>query len=229
MYVAILRNCQAHVISATLAHYIVTHGSRFRFSHQFAYIPISQYERYFQNESISTPIRLNRNKFEFGSSIINYIRRPLVLEEECNIHYFTHYKNVPLTKERKRNNDCYEYVDSHPFKATQCVVDRDDAGNYIPELPFCLLPDLAKVGNIIDFNPAQMSMAQYEIRERYAMFVCFLLFPFRTRDEVQTGKCNLTYIYIMIHAQNDYLNIDNWFLHIYRWFIYEVLSKPDHF
>eukprot|EP00978_Attheya_sp_CCMP212_P046431 scaffold392211_cov90-Attheya_sp.AAC.1 len=31
-----------------------------------------------------------------------------------------------------------------------------------------------------------MSMAQYEIREQYAMFVCFLLFPFHTRDEVKT-------------------------------------------
>eukprot|EP00978_Attheya_sp_CCMP212_P014346 scaffold36442_cov81-Attheya_sp.AAC.1 len=37
-----------------------------------------------------------------------------------------------------------------------------------------------------------MSMAQYAIRERYAMFVCFLLFPFRTMEEVQEDDVKST-------------------------------------
>jgi hypothetical protein len=197
MYVAILRNCQAHVISATLAHYIVTHGSRFRFSHQFAYIPITQYERYFQNETISMTIRQNKTKFEFGSSIINYIKRPLATEASCNLHYFIYYKNAKLTQELKRNLDYYEYIDSHPFQKSQCVVDRLDSGNFIPEIPFCLLPDLAKVGSIFDINHEQVSIAHNMIRERYAMFVCLLLFPFRTMDDIQYGKNHRNYILIL--------------------------------
>jgi hypothetical protein len=190
MYVAILRNCQAHVISATLAHYIVTHGSRFRFSHQFAYIPISQYERYFMNEAILTPIRQNNNKYEFGSSIINYIKRPRATEASCNLHYFVFYQNARLSIELKRNGEYYPYIDSHPSTDSQCVVDRLDALNVIPEIPFCLLPDLAKVGSILEDTTTHISMAQNAIRERYAMFVCFLLFPFRSIDDVQCGKNN---------------------------------------
>jgi hypothetical protein len=222
MYVAILRNCQAHVISATLAHYIVTHGSRFRFSHQFAYIPISQYERYFQNETILTPIRHINNKFEFGSRIINYIKRPLATETSCNLHYFIFYKNAKLTMELKRNLEYYPYIESHPSQDSQCVVDRLDSGNFIPEIPFCLLPDLAKVGSIFDINSGQMSMAHNVIRERYAMFVCLLLFPFRSMDDIQYGKNHRRSILILLlyYIYDRFSTYALNFIHVYRGLVY---------
>ena len=188
MYIAILRNCQAHVISATLAHYIVTHGSRFRFSHQFVYIPIAQYPRYFNKAALMTIVRQNNNRFEFGSSIINYLKRPIELKDECNISFFINYKNTRLTKALKKSKEYYAYIDQHPSIDSQCVIDRQDAGRFIPELPFCMIPDLAKVGNIMEFDTSNMSLAYHLIRERYAMYVSLLIFPFRTIHDIQCGK-----------------------------------------
>ena len=199
MYVAILRNCQAHVISATLAHYIVTHGSRFRFSHQFAYIPIAQYASYFNKAVLMTIVSQNTNGFEFGSSIINYLKRPIELRDECNLSFFIDYKNARLSAALKKSEEYYAYIDNHPAINTQCVIDRQDAERFIPELPFCLIPDLAKVGIIMDFRSEPMSIAHHLIRERYAMYVCLLLFPFRCIQDIQCGKQMLClYIYIIV-------------------------------
>ena len=98
MYVGILANTQAHIISATLGHYIVRHGSRFRFSHKFVYIPVAQYEHYFRNIEIWTPIQIEQGgQFRLGSNIMNYVMRPQLLDDICNLCFFVEYKDVKLT------------------------------------------------------------------------------------------------------------------------------------
>ncbi len=193
IYIGILANTQAHVISATLAHYIVRHGSRFRFSHKFVYIPIAQYEHYFRNTEIRTPIQIEQGgQFRLGSNILNYVKRPVLLEDLCNICFFVQYKNVTLTAKLKDGGDYYRYPEEHPSNKTHCVIDRDDTQPLIPEIPFCLLPDLAKVGSIFPEQGKVLTASDYIIRERYAMFVCFLIFPFRSLSDIQEGKHNKT-------------------------------------
>ena len=189
MYVGILANTQAHVISATLAHYIVRHGSRFRYSHDFVYIPVSQYEHYFRNVEIWTHVQRSRaGGFFMGSNIVNYIMRPTELDDACNLEFFVKYQNVNLSAKLRDNNEYYPYPANHALKESHCVIDRDDTLPLLPEIPFCLLPDLASVGAIFPIDGQIISAAQSCIRERYAMYVCFLLFPFRSLHDVKEGK-----------------------------------------
>jgi hypothetical protein len=88
----------------------------------------------------------------------------------------------------KKSKEYYAYIDQHPSIDSQGVIDRQDAGRFIPELPFCMIPDLAKVGNIMEFDTSNMSLAYHLIRERYAMYVSLLIFPFRTIHDMQCGK-----------------------------------------
>eukprot|EP00978_Attheya_sp_CCMP212_P018509 scaffold50689_cov62-Attheya_sp.AAC.2 len=189
MYVGILANAQAHVISATLAHYIVRHGSRFRYSHDFVYIPVSQYEHYFRNVAIWTHVQRSRaGGFFMGSNIVNYVMRPTELDDACNLEFFVKYQNVKLSAKLRDNNEYYPYPANHALKDSHCGIDRDDTLPLLPEIPFCILPDLANVGAIFPQEGQIISVSQSSIRERYAMYVCFLLFPFRSLDDVKEGK-----------------------------------------
>eukprot|EP00978_Attheya_sp_CCMP212_P032921 scaffold130500_cov55-Attheya_sp.AAC.1 len=128
MNTGILANCQAHVISATLAHYIVRHGSRFRYSHDFSYIPVAQYEHYFRNMEIWTPLQFAKEgRFAIGSNIINYLQRPKDLEDECNICFFVNFKHAKLSKKLKDSGEYYSFLETHPSKDTLCIIDRDNS------------------------------------------------------------------------------------------------------
>eukprot|EP00978_Attheya_sp_CCMP212_P034599 scaffold145692_cov63-Attheya_sp.AAC.3 len=70
----------------------------------------------------------------------------------------------------------------------------DDILPLLPEIPFCLLPDLANVGAIFPQEGQILSVSQSSIRERYAMYVCFLLFPFWSLDDVKEDCYNATRI-----------------------------------
>jgi hypothetical protein len=189
MYTGILANCQAHVISATLAHYIVRHGSRFRYSHQFAYIPVAQYDHYFRNMEIWTPLQFAKEgRFAVGSNIINYLERSEELEDECNLNFFIEYKQTRLSKKLKDSGDFFAFLESHPSKDTFCMTHRENSDSYLPEIPFCLLPDLTKVGPIFPECDQQFSLSQHLIRERYAMLVCLLIFPFRVLNDIREGE-----------------------------------------
>jgi hypothetical protein len=189
MYTGILANCQAHVISATLAHYIVRHGSRFRYSHDFAYIPVAQYENYFRNMEIWTPLQFAKEgRFAIGSNIINYLHRPQDLEDECNICFFINFKQARLSKKLKESGEFFSFLPTHPSKDTYCIIERENSDSILPEIPFCLLPDLSKVGPIFPEYNQQFTVAQHTIRERYAMFVCLLIFPFRVMSDIKEGE-----------------------------------------
>ena len=188
IYVGILANTQAHVISATLAHYIVCHGSRFRYSHDFVFIPVSQYEHYFRNVAIWTPLQRSRSgTFFMGSNIVNYVMRPTELESACNLVFFVEYQNAKLSALLLDNGEYFPYPERHPLKESHCIIHRDEAVPILPEIPFCLLPDLAKVGPIFPPQGHVLPAAQNCIRERYAMYVNFLLFPFRSLDDIKEG------------------------------------------
>eukprot|EP00978_Attheya_sp_CCMP212_P014250 scaffold36233_cov58-Attheya_sp.AAC.1 len=163
IYVGILANTQAHVISATLRHYIVHHGSRFRFSHKFVYIPVAQYEHYFRNTEIWTPIQIEQGgQFRLGSNIMNYVMGPQLLDDLYNLCFFVEYKDLKLTAILKDDGDFYPYPEEHPSKNTHCVIDRDDAQPLLPEIPFCLLPDLAKESTVEYTDDLTIKKAKHE-------------------------------------------------------------------
>ena len=63
LYGSIITHCQAHIISAPLARYIVTNGSRFKFSHDFSYIPIFDFQKYIMGNEIPHILRYHNKTY----------------------------------------------------------------------------------------------------------------------------------------------------------------------
>eukprot|EP00978_Attheya_sp_CCMP212_P018510 scaffold50692_cov35-Attheya_sp.AAC.1 len=103
-----------------------------------------------------------------GSNIVNYVMRPTELDDPCNLEFFVKHQNVKLSAKLRDNNEYYPYPANQALKDSHCVIDRDNTLPLLPEIPFCLLPDLANVGAIFPQEGQIISVSQSSIRERYA-------------------------------------------------------------
>eukprot|EP00978_Attheya_sp_CCMP212_P032080 scaffold123655_cov62-Attheya_sp.AAC.1 len=143
---------------------------------------------------IWTPLQFAKEgRFAIGSNIINYLQRPKDLEDKCNICFFINFKQARLPKKLKDSGEFYSFLETHPSKDIYCIIDRENSDSVLPEVPFCLLPDLSKVGPIFPQYNQQFTVAQHLIRERYAMFVCLLIFPFRILSDIKVDNSFMKY------------------------------------
>jgi len=83
---AIYANISSYIISPTLAHHIVTTGSRFMFSHETKPLLLAQMEDYLYGKNISftlRPTKGDKKKLWPDSQVYDVIFRPDRLEHVC--------------------------------------------------------------------------------------------------------------------------------------------------
>ena len=88
-----------HVISATLAHLIVSqNGTRFTFSHDFGHLLVSQLEATLEGNPVDVRVRTTKVNGETyfwpDSSSEDYIHHPSSLNGLCSYEVAMHYKKV---------------------------------------------------------------------------------------------------------------------------------------
>ena len=127
----ILGGIRAHVsetvVSSTLAHAIMLRGgSRFRFSHDFQPLMLSQAEDHFDGKDISIRIR-STNKSRWLDAFINdYIYRNGELEETCMYEMCMWYEHKELRRSKGRSPVDEGADEERDFVGTQNVVDDDE-------------------------------------------------------------------------------------------------------
>ena len=97
---AIYANISSYIISPTLAHHIVTTGSRFMFSHETKPLLLAQMEDYLYGKNISftlRPTKGDKKKLWPDSQVYDVIFRPDRLENVCYYEFIEKYKvqNLP--------------------------------------------------------------------------------------------------------------------------------------
>ena len=180
LYGGIVTHCRSHIISAPLARYIVTNGSRFKFSHKFAYIPIFDFHKYVLGQKIQGTLKWHRKTYLERSLVFDYVYQPKALNKVSLWDFVKHYMVVPITENNKL--DVLPFKDSHPCAKHFGVIEREIS--LVPDIPFGIIPDLANVGNILN-DPSDMTHSQQYVRERYAAFIMILFYPFRTPEDVK--------------------------------------------
>ncbi len=75
----ILAHLSSKILSSTMAWHLVMHETRFKFSHEFSYIFISQFEAWLLGNDIHFRLRRNKNKENawMDCNLMQYIYRPL--------------------------------------------------------------------------------------------------------------------------------------------------------
>jgi hypothetical protein len=204
----ILAHFHSSIISATLAWHLVINGSRFRFSHEFASILLSQMEDWLLDRDIQLRYRRNPETRQgwMDSSLFNYLFRP---ESQDNVEFenmsvweFTmdyelvlqskvtrHQKRIQQTcedvceeeEEEFGNNYYYDFMDLHPGKKYAKLGKLKRS-----KIPIIYLrnnmPDLEKCK--LNTNANEIGSDTLFARNEYATVMLLLFYPFRYADDI---------------------------------------------
>jgi len=129
------------VVSATMAWYLVTHGSRFHYSHQFKPLLLSQYEAWFEGASHSRRIRYKKTNKKKGDNapVNSNIRSPTGNGDESSEVWFdSDVSNYIFRPEHPifNNMSVWEYHAKYDLRVVRpkCYLgedqDYEDTGKY---------------------------------------------------------------------------------------------------
>ena len=186
LYSSIIAHCQSHIISGPLAWYILKNGSRFKFSHNFAFIPIRSFHNWLLGQSVEYHLQHHDQTYLKRSLVHNYIYRPTELNSLSLWDYVSWYEVVRITE--KNRSKLMKFDKSHPCAKYYGVQKR--LKPFIPDVPFFFIPDLMNVGPLL-CDTENATQAQKHVGERYAALIMILFVPYRDPSDL---KLNDTFL-----------------------------------
>ena len=97
---------KSNVISASMASYLLRHKSRFYFSHEFVYCPLTDLVRLHNKQDVCGSVNVTRDGNFFENLALHYLCRPVDLEDLNPKNFFERYevKFVPPSNKQCKNN-----------------------------------------------------------------------------------------------------------------------------
>ena len=206
------------VVSATMAWYLVTHGTRFHFSHDFKPLLLSQLEAWYEDKTFSRRIR-HKKRFRrckenhssnttlpneshsevwFDSDVNNYIFRPkcdLIFKNMSFWEYQSKYDMITFKPDNFMPENCNVDKSSMHFR-----FEKDHPGyqfsclakrkhECIPQLYYSnKFPDIESL-DILRGNEVDEHVKQN--RETYALKALLMFLPFEKKEYLMGNNCNL--------------------------------------
>ena len=178
---AVMVNTSQHICSAPMASYLVRNGSRFRYSHDFKYVPLREMIALVQEPSSVDELPMGILDHERGCFLSNeamsYMLRPQHLEDIAAIEFFEKYETV--RKNDKMKKQVLWDIDraQHPGFGKQAV--RERRGSCLAQFPQWSFPDTSSFGGDIFVLTAPNASV-----EKYCSAALVLGHPFRCLDDL---------------------------------------------
>ena len=183
---AVIVGTSEHVVAAPMAAYLVrNNGSRFKFSHEFQYVPIREMIAYLMGDYDYNNLNMSVLNHDDGCFLSNqvlcYLCRPIELEDLSMIEFFEEWETVRSYKwNDKEDDDCYEIQDQlHPGHNKQKT--RRRKKKVLAQFSHWSFPDAATFGQgLWEANDDNYSGAL----ENYCRAALVLFHPFRSKKDL---------------------------------------------
>ena len=196
---------KSNVISATLASYLTRNDSRFYFSHDFSFCPLTDLVRIHNKQRIDAQLAFDpKGMTYFENQSLHYLCRPKQVENVCLKDFFEQYEVKYCSNSKKKNKDnpvIPFLVDTGFFKHPSVVTKKSknvevstarqgirllEERRYV-KVPQWVFPDSC------DFHGDILTCADADINEAmevYAQAVLTLLMPHRTKSDLQVNSAD---------------------------------------
>jgi len=177
---SVLVNTGAHVVSAPLARYIVMNGSRFRYSHDFAHVPLAA----FLDKPFAKRVKAMGDNTYFEDQMKNYLFRSDELMEHNLLDFVSEFDVRRMSKKDKEGNgDAVRFSsDGHPNYKIEGIFERDRPA--VPLVSFLDFPDASKFDGHDMLACEGTSVPHFDVMDEYAKSALFLLQPFINKGEL---------------------------------------------
>jgi hypothetical protein len=197
----ILAHTRACITGAPMAHFLLKHQTRFKFSHARISVPVDSVKAIILGQKTSMYNRRIGGKIIPTTKAFDYIHRPKEFEHMCLYEFFM--VVTTMTKGEAKRKDCesFEYTQGHPLKEYEGVVYRKDKA--IPYFKFSFLPDAQTLGGEMFSKRTKRSRyegnkVRYELdlsthadsdvtssREKFAFHFMLLFKSYRRLDDLK--------------------------------------------
>ena len=180
---AVIVGTTEHVVSAPMASYLVRNQSRFRYSHDFQYVPVRETIDILMNNLTRDDLEMNvmgHNKGCFLSNqALHYIHRPKELNHMFMKEFFEEYE-IKKTGFKDDDDDCYNLDNrNHPGFGKQFIKKRKVP--VLAQFSHWVFPDTASFGaSIWDFTEHNVNSSV----ESYCRAALVLFVPFRSVQDL---------------------------------------------
>ncbi|KAG7372188.1 PIF1-like helicase [Nitzschia inconspicua] len=206
---AALMATKAHKVAAPMASYLIRNGSRFHFSHDFAYVNIDSFFKEV-HEDFDISADENGSVF-FKSSVANYLYHPIELEHVCLYDFLAKYSACKPVKKS------LDWARSHPSKNHLKI--RPLKEERVPVINYLDFLDTKRFegNNLFTCDIETIPPETRSIMEEHARRCCALFVPFRNvntdlksngcylerwRKEKQNGKLSAHHEQLLMNVQN---------------------------
>ena len=171
----------AHIVAAPMAHFLALHESRFRFSHDSAFMPVIGIESYLLEQSTTGTVRMINGIAIWYHKAMDYVLRPKELEHMSLLQFFQDVKTIRMAEATKANMEFFSFAEGHVFQHSYCIVYREKS--CIATFPWNWL------GSTSEFEMSLMESVQtthkdYAEREEYCRRFLMLFVAFRSLKDL---------------------------------------------
>ena len=179
----IYTHTSAHIAAAPLAHLLALQGSRFRYSHDYFSLPAHGMESILKKSKMIMRFRnLNGKQVQYHTAM-DYLYRPIELNELCGYRFFSETRSTSLSMAKKEELEYFQFSAEHPLHTTDVLVYRTK-----PCVPVVSWNWLGSTSGFSTSIRATVSAthAEYKAREEYAFRFMILFLPFRNMNDLKT-------------------------------------------
>jgi hypothetical protein len=178
----VMTHCNAHILSAPMAHYLSLKGSRFRYSHGYSWLPSYAIERLISDGDVFMKFKTVKGSQVAFHHGMNYTMRSETMSE---LSLYKFYEEV----ETLSNYDCkkhdaqeiYTLLPSHPLTTTHASVYRKR--KVVSVFPWNWLPATRNFTTSLE-KAVNATDSSFVDREKYCKRFLILFMPFRTLADI---------------------------------------------
>jgi hypothetical protein len=200
----VFAHTRAHIISAPMAKYLIRNKSRFRFSHNFEFVPIETVSRIINDAPFLLQIRQQGKRAFFSSRALDYLYRPVELETLSMYAFFSHYESVNNNKKNASSSSLLFLKKEHPENETRAIRKHDR--NLILSISPWKWPNTKAFGGNI-FRTTTLQGSEIEAIDRFSKFSLLLFLPFRKIDNLKVSGSYVKRLHVAV--ENNELSL-NW-------------------
>ena len=166
-----------------MAHYNAINESRFKFSHNYSYLPVHGLEGILKKQNVQMKFRnLNGKQVTFHKAY-NYLYRPTQMEDMPLYKYYSDTKFIKMSQARKLGIEHFKYTEKHLFRQYEAVMFRKTPA--VPSFPWNWLGSTKSFLTSL-LHPTDKDATDHHKKEEYAFRFMLLFVPFRSVEDLKS-------------------------------------------
>jgi hypothetical protein len=176
-----------------MAWYLISKKSRFRYSHDFQFLPVKDFEDIVEGTPIKTYLACqNKKNMVPTNAAVEHMHHPESLEDECSFACTEKFRVVNMTSKESHNSQLLRFLEGDDPNSQQGLIHRHHGlevlqEKVIPVLSHGHMTDGAKLDvNLLDPLQTRRHKLKY-LHELHASRILHLFLPFHVEEDLKTN------------------------------------------